>query len=241
MSTATAQPASLMTKLDLEWNDRYADVVRDFGLPEPLTGGQLREKIRNTAPAGRDEMLHAMLTAAHAGNRDAERVLVQLLIPVARRMAHRISTLSDYDWGDRVSVAIVTAWETIRRYQLRRNQRVWANLTMDLLGALNPRKTANDLQIADRTITVDHDILTAVVEATPAAEPSPEVRLASLFTWAVDVGVLTRDEVALLSRVALGDETQDVIAAELGTTAPALRMSVIRIRKRLSAAVRDQL
>ncbi|MGO2521887.1 MAG: hypothetical protein ACTH8F_17345, partial [Microbacterium sp.] len=58
-----------------------------------------------------------------------------------------------------------------------------------------------------------------------------------LFTWAVDSAIITSEEVALLSRVALGDETQRQIASELGVSEDCLRKRASRIRARLSSAV----
>lgn len=238
MTTSTTAPASLMSKLDLEWTARYAAHARDFGLTSPCTGDELRAQLNGDT---RDEIAYQLLTAARAGNRDAERALVQALIPVARRMAHRLRTLDDYDWGDRVSVAIVAAWEAVRTFKLRYRTRVWANLTMTLLDRLTPYRTANQRHVDDQTIVVDHNVMVEIVDADPAAAASPEAKLAVLFTWAVDTGILTRDDVALLSRVALGDEPRAQIAHELGINDDTLRKRVERTRQKLSAAVRDQL
>lgn len=240
MTTSTAAPASLMTKLDVEWAARYADRSRDFGLEATCTGTELRALLDNKD--SRDEVAYLLLTAARAGNRDAERALVQALIPVARRMAHRLRTLDDFDWGDRVSIAIVAAWEAVRTFKLRYRTRVWANLTMTLLDRLTPYRTANQRHVEDQTIVVDHTVMVEVVDADPAdSSASPEAKLAVLFTWAIDTGVLSRDEVALLSRVALGDEPRAQIAGELGLTDDTLRKRVERTRQKLSAAVRAEL
>jgi len=240
MSTATAQPASLMTKLNADWA-RASHRTHDFGALGVTTGGELLAGIRTSSGAAQDALLHALVEAAHGGDRNAERVVLQALIPAAQRMAHRVRTLDDFDRGDRVGFAIGAAWESIRSYKLHLTRRVMANLTMNMLGLLTPDKTANDRHIADQTIPVSDDVLEVQAGAWQEPEEPAEVQLARLFTWAVDTGVLTRSEVALLSRAALGDEKHQEIADELGITVVAFRHRVDRIRGRLSQAAREQL
>ena len=241
MTTAAIRTTPLMTKLNNEWAARHAHHERDFGTLGIRTGGDLLADIRSTTRPAQDALLYELVSMAHSGHREAERVLVQALVPAAQRMAHRVRALDDFDRADRVGFAIGAAWEAIRSYRLHLHERVMANLTMNMLGLLAPEKSANDRLIADKTTPVSDDFLEEASGSWEAEDPTPEVRLAALFTWAIDTGVLTRDEVALLSRAALGDEKHAEIAADLDITVAGLRKRLDRIRWRLSDAARDQL
>lgn len=240
MTPTASRTTPLVTKLNSDW-DAFSIRTLQFGplgFCEPST---LLTGIRSTSgSAAQDEVLYTLLCLARDGHTAAERVLLQALIPAARRMAHRVRSLDDFDRADRVGYAIGAAWESIRTYRLHLHARVMANLTMNMLRILTPEPTANDRLIASRTTPVSDDFLEEVSGAW-SPEPSPETELANLFTWAIDTNVLTRDEVALLSRVALGDETHEMIAADLGMARDGLRTKVKRIRKRLSTAVQYQL
>jgi len=239
MTTSSTRPTPLMTRLNNDWAS-IADREDDYGTLGTRAGGELLAQIRTTSGEAQDRVLYELVCLTHAGHSAAERVLVQALVPAAQRMANRVRTLDDFDRSDRVGYAIGAAWESIKQYKRHLHRRVMANLTMNMLGILAPDKTANDRIIADNTIAVSSDILEAEAGTWEAPEAPAEVMLARLFTWASDFGILTRDEIALLSRAALGDDTHATIAAELGVTVACLRKRVDRIRGRLAAAAREQ-
>lgn len=255
MSSAV-HTASLMTRLNHDWEHTQAPREHLFGALGIRGCGDLLEEIRQLhrlasgrqgsaearekAAAQEDATLYELITLARGGDRQAERVLVQLLLPAAQRMAHRVTRLGDFDRADRVGYAIGAAWESIRGFKLHLRRRIHANLTMGMLSILAPEKTQNEKLIHDCTVPVSDEVLVEEAGEWEQPETPVEIQLARLFTWAVDTGVLQRDEVALLSRSALGDETAAEIAASLGLTRACLRKRVDRIRARLSAAAREQ-
>ena len=195
--------------------------------------------IRASRGADQDALLHTLLRLGHDGSTTADRVVLQALVPAAQRIAQRVRSLDDLDRADRPGYAMGAAWESIRTYRLHLQERVMANLTMNLLRFLSPKPTENERLIAARTITVSDEFLETVATAW-MPEPAPEVQLANLLTWAVDTRVLTRDEVALLVRATLGKQDHATIAADMGLSREGLHSRLTRIRKRLAAAAQTE-
>ncbi|OZB86638.1 MAG: hypothetical protein B7X41_13785, partial [Microbacterium sp. 14-71-5] len=164
---------------------------------------------------------------------------VQVLLPVAQRMAHRVRALSEFDRVDRVGLAIGNAWEMIHLFtekKMHLREKVFSNLTMGLVGLLAPAKTKNDELIGDRTSPVSDEVLEAVTGVWQEPAPVLEVLALRLFAWARRAGVLTGDEIALLARVAIEEERQTDIAVELGVTVDCVNARVSRARRKLKAA-----
>lgn len=241
MSITSTRPAPLMTRLNSEWNTQIAAKEYDFGSLGFHTAAAMLEQIRACRGAAQDKILYELVTLAHRGDRNAERVVLQVLIPAAQRMAHRVRSLDDFDRHDRVSYAIGAAWESIQKYKLHLHARVMANLTMNMLGILSPEKSANDRLIADKTAPMADDILEIEAGVWQQPRRTPEEHLANLFTWALDIKLVTTSELALLSRTALSDEKHADIAADLGITTACLRKRADRIRARIADAVREEL
>ncbi len=238
MSTITNRAFSLDSKLRREWEDEISDRVHGFGSFGIMTAGAMLEQARRVVDEDRDELLHELLCLAHRGDRTAERVLLQLLIPAARSMAHRVHALDELSRNDRVDIAIGAAWESIRRYKLHLRARVMANLTMGTLSVIAPKPSANDRLVAGVTSCVTDEVLEHVAGAWTEPEPSPESELANLLTWAVDTHVVTTDEVALLGRAYLGEESHTAIATDLGITSEGVRKRLARVRNRIGIAAR---
>ncbi|MDZ5146354.1 hypothetical protein [Microbacterium testaceum] len=238
--SSVINPAPLMTRLNLEWTNVLASREHEFGRLGTRDCAELLTTIRASKGAAQDALLYELIVLAREGDRIAERVLVQVLIPAAQRMAHRVRSLGDMDRADRVGYAIGRAWEMIGRYNLHLKEKVHGNLTMGLLGLLSPTKTQNDVNVADRTTAVSDDMLEVVAGQWQEPDLPMEVLAARLFTWATDTGVLTSDETALLARVALGDEKQTEIAADLSVTVDCVNKRVARSRRRLWVAYQQR-
>jgi DNA-directed RNA polymerase specialized sigma24 family protein len=238
MSTTFQRTPSLVTQLNREWASIAGRGI-DCGRTGWRSGADLLAAIRQSNGPEQDALLHALLSRGRDGDAAAERVVLQVLIPAAQRMAQRVRGLEDLDRADRAGDAIGAAWESIRTYRLHLGERVMANLTMNMLRFLTPKPTANERLIAARTITVSDEFL-EIVSAAWTPQPTPEVELANILAWAVDTRVLTRGEVALLVRAALGEQTHAVIAAELGLSLEGLRSRLTRIRKRLATAAQTE-
>lgn len=237
MRTTDSNQAPLVRRINAEWAERTGPRYRDYGPLGLRRGDDLVRVIRTGTAAQQDATAHALLTLAQSGHRDAERVLLQEVTRVARSMAHRVRMLDDMSNGDRVGVAVSAGWEAVSTYPLHLRERVLANLHMRMLSVLSPRMTANDRQITAQTTPVEDDALEHLAPVLAGVPQAPvEVRLADLFTWAVDTRVLNRSEVALLVRSALDEAPRSVVAAEAGLTVDSLRTKMRRIRNRLTVA-----
>jgi len=227
--------ATLSTKLEQEWTDRHADRLFDFDGIGTVTGGALLERIFASGDRDRDRLLYRLLELAHAGDQGAERILVQSLIPIAKHHAHRVRVLDGFSHADRVGIAIAAAWNVVRRYPMRRTAKVRENLGMEILAELTPKPDANERHIHRYTETVSAEDLEDLMDGwTP--RPEPEVQLVRIFTWAIDHDVVTRDQVALLTRAYLGEMDMDTLAAELEVKTDTLYKRVARIRTRIADA-----
>jgi DNA-binding CsgD family transcriptional regulator len=228
----------LVTQLNFEWV-AVRDRLVDCGVHGSRSGAELLTAIRQSDGPEQDTLLHALLMRGRDGNAQADRVVLQALIPAAQRIAQRVSGLEYLNRADRAGYAVGAAWESIRTYRLYLRDRVMANLTMNMLHLLTPKPTANERLIAARTVTVSDEFL-ETVPATWTREPTPEVELADVLAWAVNTRVLNRAEVDLLIRTALGDRTHAAIAAGMGLSVEGLRSRLTRIRKRLATAARTE-
>lgn len=238
MTTTFERTTPLVTQLNSEWATVAGRII-DCGVYGRCSGADLLAEIRNNHGAEQDALLHTLLRLGHDGGTAADRVVLQSLVPAAQRIAQRVRSLEDLDRADRAGYAMGAAWESIRTYRLHLQERVMANLTMNLLRFLTPKPTANERLIAARTITVSDEFLETVATAW-MPELAPEVELANILTWAVNTRVLTRNEVALLVRATLGEQAHATIAADMGLSLEGLRSRLTRIRKRLSTAAQTE-
>lgn len=238
MSSAI-QATPLMTRLNLEWSHTLVDREHEFGALGVRVCGELFDEVRAIRGSAQDRALYELLALTRDGDKTAERLLVQVLLPVAQRMAHRVRALSEFDRVDRVGLAIGNAWEMIHLFtekKMHLREKVFSNLTMGLVGLLAPAKTKNDELIGDRTSPVSDEVLEAVTGVWQEPAPALEVLALRLFAWARRAGVLTGDEIALLARVAIEEERQTDIAVELGVTVDCVNARVARARRKLKAA-----
>lgn len=234
--SSTVRPAPLMTRLNDEWVSSFADREHAFGALGSRSCGELLAEIRQARGEDQDVLLYELLQLAHTGDVVAERLLVQVLIPAAQRMSNRVRSLADLDRSERVGYAIGQAWESMNGYPMHLRRRVHANLTMGLLKRLSPEKTQNDRIVADRTFPIADEALEVAAGSWGGPDKPVEVLAADLFAWAVDTGVLTSDETALLAQVAFGEKKQTDLASELGVSVDCLNKRVARIRGRLKVA-----
>jgi DNA-directed RNA polymerase specialized sigma24 family protein len=238
MSITSLKAPSLISHLNREWATLAGRTI-DCGTAGWHSGTELLATIRQASGCEQDAILHRLLRLGRDGNAAAERVLLQALIPAAQRIVQRVRGLEDIERADRPGYAIGAAWESIRTYRMHLEARVMANLTMNMLRLLAPEPSANERLIAARTITVTDQFLETVTAAwTP--EPTPEAELANVLAWAVGRHVLDREEVALLIKASLGEQTHAAIAAEIGLSLEGLRSRLTRIRRRLSAAAQTE-
>ena len=233
-ATTEISSTTLVRKLFTEWEAVHATTVRIYDGLGDYSGADLLQTIRTTRDTAQDTQLHQLLTLTRNGDRHAERVLLQYLLPHAILLARSTRALFQLAPVDRIGVAITASWEVIRTYPLHRTSRVSSNLKLEALRCVSPRRPAGDeIPTADDKL----DTMAAMHPEYPS--DTPEARVIELFTWARDTGVLSRDEIMLLARVELGDETRKDIANAMGIGYETLKKRATRIRAKLAASIRD--
>ena len=236
--SSVIQAAPLMTRLNVEWAHSCSAREHEFGILGVRVCGELFNEIRSSHGPAQDRLLYELLVLTRDGDRVAERLLVQVLLPAAQRMAHRVRALDEFARADRVGLAIGKAWEMIHlfsRTKMHLHQKVYSNLTMGIVGLLTAKSKFDEV-VGDRTATMSDELLENAAGEWPAPNPPIEVLALKLFAWAIDTGVLTGDETALLARVAIEEERQIDIAAELGVTVDCVNARIARARRKLKAA-----
>jgi DNA-directed RNA polymerase specialized sigma24 family protein len=244
----TPQPATstLVTRLNTEWMRVSHRTVNIASGTHPLQGGDVRSgaellaQIQIERGPEQDALLYSLITLGRHGNTFADRVLLQALFPAAHSIARRVRVMDQFERADRSSYAISAAWESIRTYRLHLQSKVMGNLTMGVLHHLSTLVTPGAQEIAVRTFTVPDEVLDLLPDQHPA-QIRPEVEVAQTLRWAVNHGVLTAGETALLVRAALDEQPHLMIAADLGLSVEGVRTRLTRIRKKLSTAVRGEL
>jgi hypothetical protein len=166
------------------------------------TLGQLEQYVRDAQPQDADRVLVSLVARAVDRDALAARVLLQLLLPGARRLARRWWALGDQD--ERAAAAVAAVYERIRQYPLdRRPARVAANVLMD--AGLDLRRATRGLGPTCQ-LPAEH----SVVPVEHAA-----LELAHLLVDAVADGVISAADAELIaaSRIA-GTRLADLAARQ---------------------------
>lgn len=124
--------------LDDEWERHLAaDPAVAGRLPDACrladqagTLAEVEAYVRRAEPAAADAVLHSLVDRARGGDSLAARVVLQILLPSARRMARTGWALGDHE--ERARAAVAAVYDRIRRYPPgRRPRQVAANIVMD--------------------------------------------------------------------------------------------------------------
>lgn len=225
-----------------EWNSTLATLRHDYGVLGELTGDEAIELIRRPQLAeDRDQILSRLLELEHGGDVVAGKVILKSFLPLAFRLARTCSSVRAI-WRnsptDATATTIGALWEVIRTYPLHRTSSVAGNIRLECIKLLERGFGAS----ADVELAVDDETLEHLVNADADTEIDDPLRdLVTLFTWAIDNGILTADEVRLLALIELaegnpGEERQQA-ADELGISRDTLNRRVHRVRTKLMTAV----
>jgi hypothetical protein len=152
---------------------------------------QLERYVRAASPGDADRVLVILVAGAIGGEVLAARVLLQLLLPGARRLARRWWILGDPD--ERAAATVAAVYQRIRCYPLeRRPGRVAANVLMD--AALELRRAAQAMRPTTQLPDQRH----------VPPQDHPALELVEVLVDAVDDGVITAADAELIaaSRIA---------------------------------------
>lgn len=208
--------ALIFDDLDRDWrwlrSDRRAQAklsdVCDLAGVDGLEG--LETAVQRASRPQADAVLVALVRRALAGEGLAARVLLQLLLPGARRLARRWWALGDED--ERAAAAVSAVWARIRSYPLeRRPARIAANILMDAAADLR-----RSLRHGDRCVPVAD--LRSRQDAGAVDSSHPAVELAEVLVDAVDAGVITRADAELIAASRIVGTPLRQFAEEQGTS-----------------------
>ena len=250
-------PGSLPSCLHADWlrlcaAPGSASVLTGWAAAQPALAGfnaleQFVPRIADADLAARDAVLLALLALAKDGDRLAGRVVLQVMLPKAVRLATSIVRRPDVlgDRDEAQASAIAAMWQAIATYPLAaRPGRVTANLALDTLALLQrghtgsshfartfPEQPFGDLRELGEAGRYD-------VEPDESAGPV-DAELLVLLAWAVRNDVLDLDQARLLARVyAIDGRPADTaaVAAEHGVSWSTLRQRCHRLARRLGQA-----
>ena len=198
---------------------------------------------------GRDEVLLGLLARCQAGEELAGRVVLQVMLPKAIRLAQSLGRHPDWtDGADEARSTVLSAlWVAIATYPLvRRPGRVTANLALDTLALTQRGHTGSSWQVHTVREQPCEDLR---LLAEPGHDPAgvddltgpADAELWTVLAWGVRTGVLQLHEARLMARVygldAQGDlESTAALVAEMGISWRAMRQRCNRLARRLGQA-----
>jgi len=229
MSTTTRKRSTPTTRyFDEQWETTYADAeitVPGYGSG---TGAEWLEQLRTGPADEQNELLRVMLRLAVDGDDHATHTIVRLMTPTIVTFSRTIR--STYNPADRVALAMSTAWVAIRGFEFNRVEKFRATLSMRIFRQLVQDDARDELPVTD-------DMLNELVE--PVEDPTEAY--VGVLTWALDMRILDRDEVALFARVVLGERKRKEIAEDMGITYENLAKRYARIRSKLAIGMREHI
>ncbi|MEO4039921.1 hypothetical protein V3N95_11715 (plasmid) [Micrococcaceae bacterium Sec6.3] len=247
MITTTATP-SVITRLNREWQARWADHEYDF--PHGRMSCQQTLQIVSERQPHADAVLRGLLTAASQdGLNDAvcARTALQIILPrvvsIAAQCARRQRVQHAGVYEEPFAVTVALALERIKHAPLHRRGSVLGNLAMDLLKFSLAHFTAAEAEIATDTTDTrvfDPRDLTEASRAAAGISATEEAtqQVLALAAWARDREVLTEAETSMLVSYELADAAErKQQAARHGIESRALCLRVHRVRQTLKKAV----
>ena len=197
----------------------------------------------------RDEILVGLLARAQDEDRLAGRVVLQVMLPAAVRIAQAINNRPDVlgDADEAFALVLAALWQVIATYPVAsRRTKVPANLYLDTLALVRRGHTSSTHRAA--LVFPEQSYADVRTAAEPgrldAGQDDPagpaDAQLCTVLAWAVRSCVLRLDEARLLVRVYGLDggpaDAGPAVAAECGVSWPALRQRCHRIARRVGQA-----
>lgn len=213
VTTSGQTQLKIFDLLDEEWRRTLAhDRTVGRRLPEllELTGGRTLAEadswIARAEPGDADRALQLLAARAVEGDDLAARVLMQRLLPGARRLARRWWAIRDVD--ERAAITVTAVWSRIRCYPIaRRPQRIAANILFDAANDLR-RTVAADWRFPECTgLRLDDE--QAHPDGLHAAEELLEV-----VSDAVAAGVVSADDARLIVATRVRGDTLRAASAD---------------------------
>lgn len=234
-----------LSTLCIEWDRDYAGTLHDFGMLGILECGPLEESLHRVSKSEGDRLLHALLTLAVDGDRVAERLVLQAMLPKTAQLARTCACLRSLSPADAAWSAFSAMWEAVKTYPLHRTTSVAGNLGLNALAIINetlglPRNHVDEIGVSDEDLEAKMNEGADAQSAEPEWGDSAFHDLVKVLSWAAETGTLARDEISILARADLGEQSdRSALANELGASRAALSKRVWRIRTKLMEAVHE--
>ena len=243
MATTTTHTPSLITRLNIEWDRRWAEHLYDF--PHGTMTCQQSLQLVSHRAENAGSVMRGLLEAAGAGDDVCARTALQIVLPsvvsVARQCAPRQRAQAGA-YEEPLAVTVALAIERIKHAPLQRPGSVLGNLHMDLLKyALRYFKASESelLGMEDDLAGTEEfsSLYGRLAETTSGTEESTR-QLLRLAAWMRDHEILTEAETAIFVSYEIGtSEERAALAEKLSTTREGLCVRVHRIRKAVKKAV----
>jgi hypothetical protein len=250
----------LQQQMAEEWVRLHRDpasglLLRRWAQRHPALGGLDRpgdvlDAIDGAEPAGKDELLRALLLQFQAGQQLAGRILLQAMLPKLSHYAFRTAVAARLERrpDDRLQLVVCEFWEVLGAFPVaRRTSRLAANLALETLHRVTRLSRLPELATAPETLAgmvEGAERLHRSADADPmamlAAGPDAEWDLTALLAWAVQRGVLTHADADLLQHLYGASDVSRAYrsrALHSGVSGAALRQRAHRARVRLASAV----
>lgn len=237
-----------------------AVLLRRWAVRHPALAGMERpadvvDAIDEAPPAGKDQLLLALVELFQSGEQLAGRIALQAMLPKLSHYALRTGVVARLESrpDDRFQVVLCEFWEILSCFPVaRRTTRVAANLALETLHRLTRVPTAAELPVDPSAISgLAEPPGSAPARSAPAtrersAEPDPDGDLDALLGWAIARRAISLDDAQLLREVYVARESAGVSdvsrgyrerSASTGMSQAALRQRARRAKQRLATAV----
>lgn len=228
--------------LDAGWDQRLAtSIVRIHNVPV-VTGDALVAEISDGDVHRTDEIVLALLRAAHAGNPDATTVLLRAMRRCVLAIATRARRTARLPLDESVDLALSAMCQAIAEYRID----TWRSSAIVNLSFQARKHMHLDIETrtgSGSTIATDPDDLEALMDDTNTEdEEHPFRAIMHVLSWAADHEVLTREEIRILANWELGTPAERAaLSVELNVSQQTLRKRSYRIKRKIHDAVVDSL
>lgn len=218
-TTRPRRTIGLIGQMNHEWDTVIAPARQNYGSFGYITGAESLSTLTTAGAKDRDRIYWGMLSEVHAGNKDAERVLLQAMLAKAVNLSRNCRGLLALPSQDALCVAVGSMWESIRTFPLHKTEKVVGNLAMNALQIITTTHPA-PANLPDAREDSDLDRIIASARETDEhviQSATPLEELLKVILWATETGTLTPDEAKLLGRFTVSTrEEKYALADELG-------------------------
>lgn len=187
----------------------------------------------------RDRIARQLITLAQAGHAAADQLLLVAMLPRVVHLTRSCRGLRGLPLRDAEAIAVGAMWEAVHACPAHAQRALLHRLGMDALGIITRTHTG---QANLPEVATDPELL---AQLDPAVEEGPGTAsedLGTVLQWALDRAVITGLDLRVIAAIDLGEPgDRELLAAELGVAAASLTRRAHRLRRRLRAAVEQEI